>query len=283
MMGKAPTRAAAAPLPRFLPTITVMKHSTLLKRTGKHDENFATMAHDTKMIDDDLPREASQMLMLDLEISERNHKAHRVVVVSSPYRSCLQTATIVAQEFGLSSIQVHHGLGEAVKTSRDLGWDFAYEQLTLSDFEMDEVVREKSAEGELQREAFPVHIAAVLGHSLGVDDVQESDVLYKHRVGEVLDDVAAALERDGDHFVIIGHSSTLQVFSRHFITDKSCAIIVGSDQDCSFLTLATPSPSSFFCTGRSRLQLRPVRADDPSKKIGFQDTGFGAGLCFSST
>ena len=100
---------------RYLPTISIITHSTKLLREGKYDPNFKDgRAHDAKIIDDDLPREAAQLLMLDLEITQRNFKEHRVVIVSSPYRRCIETATIVAQEMGVDSIQIYYDFGEAV-------------------------------------------------------------------------------------------------------------------------------------------------------------------------
>lgn len=251
---------------RLLPTVTVMRHSTTLKRTGKHDPNFTSRAHDPGITNHEAPQEATQLLMVDLRISSRNNKKHRILVMSSPMQNCLQTAVIVAQELGVREIQVHDHLVEAVSALRDMGWDFNYETLALRRSEMDRVVRLASQEGEEMRNKAPVTISAVLGRAIGRDELQESDAKYRHRVGEVLEEAVSSLEFDGDHIVIIGHTSTLSVLSQHF----SEKVDVVSADDCGFLTLCTPSSRSCWFSGRSRVQLRPLRSLDLTKKIGSQ-------------
>jgi len=254
---------------RFIPTLTVMKHSATLQRTGKHDPNFRSRAHDAPIIDFDSPREATQLLMLDLRISEKNNKRHRVLIMTSPHQNCVQTAVLVAQEIGVKEIQIHHHLGEPVNAVRDAGWDWAYESLARSRGELASIVADVSAEGEQLRNKAPVRISGVLGSALGADDVQESDIKFQHRVGVVLDECAASLEFDGDHIIIIGHSSTLQCFSQHF-AEK---VRIVKDEPCGFLTLSTPSSHTLWFSGRSRVALQPVVALDPSKKVGLQGEG----------
>lgn len=251
---------------RFLPSITVMKHSATLVRKGKHDPLFTRRCHDAPITDHKSPQESAQLLMLDLRISEKNNKKHRILIISSPFQNCVQTAVLVAQEIGVKEIQIHHGLGEAVNTVRDNGWDFAYESLAMSRGELSRVVAAISAAGEQLRNKASVTISAVLGNPLGVDDVQESAVKYQQRVGDVLSESAATLEYDGDHIIIIGHSSTLTVFSQHF----SEKVHIFKDEPCSFLTLSTPSSHTLWFSGRSRVQIRPRVALDPSKKVGMQ-------------
>jgi hypothetical protein len=43
-------------------------------------------------------------------------------IISSPFRRCLQTAGIVARELGLTSVDVHCGLGEAMAMVQRCGW-----------------------------------------------------------------------------------------------------------------------------------------------------------------
>ena len=117
---------------RYLPTVSFMAHSKVLQRTGKYDENFLKRAHDNFIIDYETPREVAQLLMLDLEINKKNITQHRMTVVSSPYKRCLQTAVLVAQEIGVDEIQVYYDFGEAVAASNNNGWDFAYESLVLA-------------------------------------------------------------------------------------------------------------------------------------------------------
>ena len=251
---------------RLLPSITVMKHSTKLVRKGKHDPDFLKRSHDPRITDHDAPQEATQLLMVDLRISQKNNKNHRILIMSSPLICCLQTAVIVAQELGVREIQVHHALGEAVNKILDMGWDFAYETLAPRRSEMDRAVRLMSQEGEENRNKAPVVISNMLGKAMGVDDVQESDINYRHRVGEVLDEAASSLEFDGDHVIIIGHDSTVMTFSQHF--SETCDVV--SIAECGFLTMCTPSSHSCWFSGRSRVQLKPLRSLDPSMKIGSQ-------------
>jgi hypothetical protein len=39
--------------------------------------------------------DAEKQLLLDLGISEKNCKKHRVLIVSSPFQKCLETAVLV--------------------------------------------------------------------------------------------------------------------------------------------------------------------------------------------
>jgi len=255
---------------RFLPSLTVMKHSATLERQGKHDPNFTHgRCHDPVITDLETPRESTQLLMLDLRISEKNNKRHRVNIISSPHQNCVQTAVLVAQEIGVKEIQIHHSLGEAVNTVRDQGWDWAYESLARSRGELSSIVADISAEGEQLHNKASVRISSFLGAPLGPEDVQESSIKYEQRVGAVLDECAASLEFDGDHIILIAHSSTLQVFSRHF-PEK---VHIVKDEPCAFLTLSTPSSHTLWFSGRSRVQLRPAIGYDSTKKAGMQGDG----------
>jgi len=254
---------------RYLPTISIINHSTTVKRKSKNDPNFTARAHDPRIIDDEKPREAAQLLLLELNISLRNFKEHRIVLISSPYKKCLQTATIVAQELGVRSIQVFYEIGDSVASSRDAGWDFAYEPLTVSRSEMDDIVEKKSIEGMEEHNSESVVIDAEIGTQLTVDDIQENDVRYTYRLGKALDQAAACLEMDGDHVVIVGHPSTIIEGAKHFI--DNCNLY--GDADCGYITIACPSDSSCWLEAHSRINLKPTRTANPYLKIGHQLDG----------
>ena len=258
---------------RYIPTISIIRHSEALKRTGIHDENFKHRAHDTKIIDDDLPREATQLLMLDLNISQRNKNEHRSVVISSPYKRCLETATIVAQELGLRSIQVYYDFGEAVSASRDAGWDFAYEPLTVPLNEMEEIVAEKSQEGVDRYNSNPITIDCAYGKRLSNDDIQENDVRYNFRIGNALTQSCDSLEQDGDHVIIVAHGTTIKSAGNYFVPTLN---LLNVEASCGYVTFCSPSDDSVWLSGRSKVTVKPVPSEDTSKKIGHQlDNPFG--------
>jgi broad specificity phosphatase PhoE len=259
---------------RYIPTITIMRHSITLERTGKHDPNFTSRSHDQKMVDDDLPREAAQLLMLDLNISKRNFKEHRCVVMSSPYRRCLETATIVAQELGLSSIQVYHDFGEAVIKSLDADWDFAYEPLTQSLSVLEGIVQDKSQEGEERYDSQRITVEAAIGQELTQADLNENPINYQYRIGEALNQATASLEMDGDHVIVIAHGTTIQQAATHFLGME----VLNEEAPCGYITIASPSDNSAWLAGRSKVTIKPMRSKDMSKKILNQlDLPFGEG------
>lgn len=255
---------------RYLPSVTFVAHAKELERTGKYDENFKKRAHDTHIVDYETPREVAQLLMLDLEINKKNLKQHRVTVVSSPYKRCLQTAVLVAQEMGVDQIQVFYDFGEAVAASRDSGWDFAYEPLVNSRGDMRRIVSEASRIGELEREASRISIGSFNGNELTVDDLNESEVNYLFRVSAACEQTAACLEMDGDHVVVVGHGTSLKKAAMHFISEDTGVYDV---KPCGYMTITTPSDGSAWISGRSRICVKPIRTEDPNKKIGFQLEG----------
>jgi broad specificity phosphatase PhoE len=258
---------------RYIPTITIMNHSEVLERTGKHDPNFESRAHDSKIIDDDIPRESAQLLLLDLNILPKNYKEHRIVIISSPYKRCLETATVVAQEVGVPNIHVYYDFGEAVSASRDAGWDFAYEPLTVPKYEMNSIVDEKSQEGVLHHNDIKINIASYLGKELSAEDVQENDVRYNYRIGQALNQAVGSLEADGDHVIIIAHGSTIKSSSKHFIPTLN---VLNENSPCGYVTFCSPSDDSVWLAGRRKIQVKPVPTEDSSKKIGHQlDNPFG--------
>lgn len=259
---------------RHIPSITIMRHSVTLERTGKHDPNFTHRAHDVKIIEDDLPREATQLLLLDLNISARNLNEHRVTVMASPYKCCLETATIVAQELGLDSIQVYYDFGRAVFDSRDLGWDFAYEPLTVCRADMEEIVTEKSQEGIERHGSSAIKIESFLGKELTQADLNENPVNYTFRIGAALSQTTASLEQDGDHVIVIAHGSTIKECAHYYV--PYCDVL-NVEAPCGYITIASPSDDSSWLSGRSKVKIKPEKSKDLSKKILNQlDTPFGA-------
>ena len=250
---------------RYVPTVTIINHSKTLKREGKYDENFKTRSHDSWIIDLDAPREAAQLLALDLEITAKNYKEHRVTIISSPYKRCLQTATLVAQEMNIDNIQVYYDFGEAVAASRDAGWDFAYEPLVVSQSEMQNIVSEASRKGEQEREDPAITIGGFLGRE--VKDLNENDLNYFDRVSNACGETAAALEHDGDHMVVIAHATTIKKAAMYFIGEDTSVFKI---QDCGYMTITSASDGSSWISGRSRSAVKPVRAANPNLKIGHE-------------
>lgn len=133
--------------------MTVMLHSSpvvRIKRPTQTLQDFLrtnARIHDPYIIDDALPSEAANLLMLDLGITEKNYSQHRVLVMSSPYQSCLETSTIVCQILGVQSFYVHFGLGESMLGVIAKGWDWPSTSLYLPPHEMNKVVMAKSKKG----------------------------------------------------------------------------------------------------------------------------------------
>lgn len=240
-----------------------MNHAKTLEREGKYDENFKKRAHDGWIIDEEGPRVAAQLLSLDLEITAKNYKQHRVTIISSPYKRCLQTATLVAQELNMNEIQVFYDFGEAVAASRDAGWDFAYEPLVVSQHEMQSIVSEASRKGEIERENPAVSIGSFNGTE--VKDLNENDLNYFDRVAGAAAQTAAALEQDGDHMVVIAHASTIKKAAMHFIGEDTSVFKI---RDCGYMTITSTSDGSNWISGRSRIDVKPVKAANPNLKIG---------------
>ena len=53
-----------------------------------------------------LPHWAAEMLQLDIGLSSLNLTKHRVIILTSPFRRCLETAVLLAQNIGIDGIQV---------------------------------------------------------------------------------------------------------------------------------------------------------------------------------
>ncbi len=247
-----------------IPTFTVMKHATsevYVKKPTQTLKNFLQQhrrLHDPQLAgtsrgeDVEQVSEAANLLMLDLGITEKNCKQHRVLVVSSPYQKCLETAVIVSQVFGVESFYVHFGLGASVISILASGWDWASVPLYLSSSEMNQLVTSKSRRGERQGKK-KVSIAGFLGKPQSLADTGENDREFTGRIHNTLDEIMKSLERPGDHMIAIGHHDTITNFGKKYGDNLE----IFEDQDCSFITFAVPSEKSCWVTGRSRLNFIP--------------------------
>lgn len=120
-----------------LPTLTVIRCGTT--KVG-HNGGRQGAAHDPPLDDNEGPVESAQTLMLDLAINELTSDSHRILIVSSPFRRCLESAVLIAQAMGVPAIQVHYGLTEQVSNLRNAGWDWEVSPLYMSEREMRNVV-----------------------------------------------------------------------------------------------------------------------------------------------
>ena len=125
--------------------------------------------YDTPICDFDLPRDQAAKL----------HEFGFTRVVSSPFRRCLQTAGIVAQELGITTVDVHLGIGEAMAQVKRNGWpdDPEHELTYLTKEGMEAAV--KKAPGAT---GSGLRLGTVHGNKpkFGDDDVQRiRDVLGK--------------------------------------------------------------------------------------------------------
>lgn len=242
-----------------IPTLTIMKHSTsvVFKKAptqtlrdflGKHKR-----LHDPCLIkNDNKVIEAGSLLMLDLGITERNFKHHRVLVMSSPYQKCIETAVIICQLFGVESFYIHFGLGESMNGVLSSGWNWAEVALYLTSSEMRQLVSTKSRNGEREGRN-KVSIAGFLGQPLSMADVGENQREFTTRVLKSLDDIKNSLENQGDHMIVVGHHDTIV----HFADNLGDGMEIFDDQDVGFLTFAMQSKNSQWLTGRSRIQVVP--------------------------
>ena len=247
-----------------IPTFTVMKHATTdvyIKKPTQSLKNFIEQhrrLHDPPLTgtsngeDVEQVTEAASLLMLDLGITEKNCKQHRVLVVSSPYQKCIETAVIVSQAFGVESFYVHFGLGASVLSILASGWDWAKVPLYLSSSEMNQLVTAKSRRGERQGKKHVI-IAGFLGKPQSLADTGENDRDFTGRIYNTLDEIMKSLERPGDHMIAIGHHDTITNFGKKYGDNME----IFEDQDCSFVTFAVPSEKSCWVTGRSRLKFIP--------------------------
>lgn len=210
--------------------------------------------HDTDIIDNTLPVETAEMIMLDLGLDYRSASSKRVLVVSSPLRKCVETATVVAQTFGVEGIFVHYGFCQSMMASLDNGWDWATMPLVASQSEMREIVRQKSLELK-SKDRGDVRLMGFIGKSFVTEDKNESEREYVDRVEGAIEDMKSSLFQPGDHAIVIAHDETLKIIIHHYGSGSELI----SNDECSYLTLAVASPRSAWIASRCRLQLSPQK------------------------
>jgi broad specificity phosphatase PhoE len=196
--------------------------------------------------------EAASVLMLDLGITEKNHKMHRVMVVSSPFKKCLETAVLVCQVFGVDSFYVHFGVGENLINILQTGWDWGRIPLYLTSSEMHQFVNQKSRKGE-RRGKCKVRISGFLGSPMSAEDRGENQRDITNRFAKSFNEIKSFLEKRGDHMICVAHHDAQTHFARNYGEGYD----VTNGQDCSFITFAMPSDNCAWVTGRSRINFIP--------------------------
>lgn len=196
------------------PTLTIMRHAdVVVKRKGPTQTSSDFFRnnrrlHDPSIVNDDDVLEAASLLLLDLGISEKNCRKHRVLVVSSPFLKCLESAVLVCQIFGVESFYVHYGLGDSMNNILASGWDWATVPLQLPRHEMERHVNIKSRQGE-RKGRNRIKINNYLGTEKTVQDKSETLREFHARMNDTLDEIRLSLERPGDRMIVIGHDETL--------------------------------------------------------------------------
>ena len=167
-----------------LPTLTVIKHGQPVRNSKP--------PHHPALTDQEGPVLAAQTLMLDLAINELNSDNHRILIVASPFKVCLETAVLVAQTMGVPAIQVHYGITERVSIIRDRGWDWEVDPLYCSEFDMRAIVRDQSRKGE--RKGFcKVQIEEFVGKKMSNDDINEAEDMAIDRISTALEEIRYAI------------------------------------------------------------------------------------------
>jgi len=127
-----------------LPTLTVVRCGS--RKQGDNGGRPGA-GHDPALDDREGPIEAAHTLMLDLAINELNSDSHRILIVVSPFRRCLESSVLIAQAMGVPAIQVHYGLTEQVSILRNAGWDWEVAPLYMNERDMRNVVAQMVSVG----------------------------------------------------------------------------------------------------------------------------------------
>lgn len=229
-----------------LPTLTVMRCGEWVP--GHGIRNFDPHLKDGGYEDVVL---AAQTLMLDLAINENNSQNHRILVVSSPFVRCLESAVIVAQTMGVPAIQVHYGLTERVSSVRDMGWDWEVAPLYCSESEMRRIVAQQSRQGE-RRGLCRVTIEEYVGRKLSNDDINEAADMAYDRISSALEEVRNSILMPGDHAIVVGHIDTLPAVVERY---GPRGVEVLSTQPSAFISVKTMSQNCFWLGGRSKIKI----------------------------
>jgi broad specificity phosphatase PhoE len=207
--------------------------------------------HDPKLESDVHPEEAAGLLMLDLGISIKNSHKHNVLIISSPFQTCLQTAVITCQQFGVSSFYVNYSMGESMIGKLASGWDWGCVPLYLQPFEMDDIVAKQSREGE-RKSRNRVYIEGYLGEKQSMETRNETKMNFSNRITDNLDQIRSSLVNPRDHVIVVSHADVLEEFAL-----KYGNIEVLNVQHNSFMTFCIPSDNTAWLLGRSRVQIVP--------------------------
>ena len=169
------------------------------------------------------------MMLLELGISKKYVKKHKILIVCSPMRRCIETGVLVAESIGITNISIHHGLTDTLSDVRDMGWnvqslDEHVVSCTLNPREMDEIVEEiREPWKYVNNDANPplveemqVDIQNIFGEMMSPSQLPELPEAHELRVSETLEDIAETVSEDGEHIIIIAHDATMNVFARHF-------------------------------------------------------------------
>jgi broad specificity phosphatase PhoE len=220
-----------------VPTVTIMKHGPTRPSVNR--------PHDPPTVDWGMPAWAASMLTMDLGLSKK--KKNNIIIVTSPFQRCIESAVVVAHSLGVKSIEVHYGLGESVSAIRTNGWDWAYCPLYLSPQQMHLVVANMEEPGK------EISISGIYGRQMGPEDITERyDQIYL-RVSETFDSIKSRLKNPGDHIVCVGHTDTIKIFVRHFGPSTTAEVM--DVKNCGFVTLACPTQEIYWLKTRSRVKI----------------------------
>ena len=182
------------------------------------------------------------MLLLELGISKKYVKKHKILVICSPMRRCIETAVLVAESIGVTNISIHHGLTDTLSDIRNMGWnvqslDEHIGNCTLNPSEMDDIVQEiREPWKYVNNDATPplveelrVDIQNIFGEMMTTSQLPELPEVHELRVSQTLEDIAESVSEDGEHIIIVAHDATMNVFARYF-GDRD--LHVSEVQDC---------------------------------------------------
>lgn len=258
------------------PSITIMKHGTISSRTQEKmvdKDGFpfvdtstplhhSKRKHDPPICDLSLPGAVAQTLLLELGISKRHIKKHKIMIVCSPMRRCIETAVLVAQSIGLTGFSIHHELVDNLSNVRNHGWnvdslDPHVANLILSREEIDEIVDELCTPWKYVNveadpptvETLKVEVENVFGEMLLSSMLPELHESHEHRVKQVFTDIQNSVSDDGEHVIIIAHEDSMNVFVQMYGNRE---LRVSNMKDCSFITARKASEGCVWIQGMSR-------------------------------
>ena len=258
------------------PSITIMKSGPIAATNQKKllDKNgfpvvdtseplyHSRRRHDPPICDLSLPGSVAQTLLLELGISKQHIHKHKIMIICSPLRRCIETAVLVAQSIGLTGFSIHHELVDNLSNVRYSGWnidslDSHVADLVLSREEIDDLVDELCTPWKyVNIEADPpevqtlrVKVENVFGEMLTASMLPELKEVHDHRVKQALGSIQDAVCEDGEHVVIIAHEDSMNVFVQLY-GDRE--LRVSEMKDCSFITARKASKGCVWIQGMSR-------------------------------